>query len=141
MRKFLTSKGVLTTNDHTPDGPDEARVKAYEEHGVLGPDPSAPRVCLEQTFKGKWNKEVVDILTTNFILEVKQGTYQSVQHTWPQMKEDKVKKRCQSKLYRMQRICLKSKKGPESDKIGRMYQRRQEVNLLVGAVKLIANIL
>jgi hypothetical protein len=128
MRKFLERNGVLATKDHVPDGPNEARVKAYEEHGVSGPDRSAPRVCLDQTFKGKWNKEVVEILTTKFILEVKQGTYQPVQHTWPQMKEDKVRKRCQSKLYRMQRLCLKPRKGLESDKINRMYQRRQEVS-------------
>jgi hypothetical protein len=140
MRKFLESKGVLATKDCLPDGPDEVRVRAYEEHGVLGPDPSAPRVSLKQTFKGKWNKEVVEILTRRFILEVKQGTYQPVQHTWTQMKEDKVRKRCQSKLYRTQRICLKPKKGPESDKINRMYQRRQEVSLLVGTVVRIANV-
>ncbi|KAI9439155.1 WD40-repeat-containing domain protein [Lactarius indigo] len=126
MRKFLESGGVLATKDYIPDDPDEGRVKAYEEHGLLGPDPSAPRICLKQTFRGKWNKEVVEMLATNFILAVKKGTYKPVQHTWLQMNEDKVRKRCQSKLYRTQRICLNPKNGPESDKINRMYQRRQE---------------
>ncbi|KAH9033067.1 hypothetical protein EDB85DRAFT_1890353 [Lactarius pseudohatsudake] len=105
MRKFLESMGALAKKDYFPDPPDEGIVKAYEEHGLLGPDPSAPHVCLKQTFKGKWNKEVVDILTTKFISAVKLGTYKSVQHTWPQMTEDN---------------------SPESDKINWMHQRRQE---------------
>ncbi|KAI9430617.1 hypothetical protein H4582DRAFT_2086590 [Lactarius indigo] len=105
MRKFLESMGVLATKDYSPGHHDEGIVKAYEEHGLLGPDPSVPHVCLKQTFKGKWNKEVVDTLTRKFISAVKQGTYKPVQHTWPQMAEDK---------------------SPESDKINRMYQRRQE---------------
>ncbi|KAH9021082.1 hypothetical protein EDB84DRAFT_1565444 [Lactarius hengduanensis] len=126
MRKFLESEGVLATKDYFPDDADEGRVKAYEEHGLLGPDPSAPRICLKQTFKGKWNKEVVEILATNFIFAVKKGTYKAIQHTWPQMNEDKVRKRCQSKLYRTQHLCLNPKNGPKSDKINRMYQRRQE---------------
>ncbi|KAH8977147.1 hypothetical protein EDB86DRAFT_3093060 [Lactarius hatsudake] len=105
MRKFLESMGTLAKKDYFSDPPDEGIVKAYEEHGLLGPDPSAPRVCLKQTFKGKWNKEVVDILTTKFISAVKLGTYKSVQHTWPQMTEDN---------------------SPELDKINRMHQRRQE---------------
>ncbi|KAH9174007.1 hypothetical protein EDB89DRAFT_1904954 [Lactarius sanguifluus] len=126
MRKFLESEGVLATKDYFPDDADEGRVKAYEEHGLLGPDPSAPRICLKQTFKGKWNKEVVEILATKFILAVKKGTYKAIQHTWPQMNEDKVRKRCQSKLYRTQHFCLNPKIGPKSDKINRMYQRRQE---------------
>ncbi|KAH9012576.1 hypothetical protein EDB85DRAFT_1900244 [Lactarius pseudohatsudake] len=126
MRKFLESMGTLAKKDYFPDPPDEGIVKAYEEHGLLGPDPSAPRVCLKQTFKGKWNKEVVDILTTKFISAVKLGTYKPVQHTWPQMTEDNVRKRCQSKLYRSQRTCSNPPKSPKSDKINRMYQRRQE---------------
>ena len=120
MCKFLERKGVIATKDSSPDSPDEGRVRAYEEHGLAGPDPSAPRICLSQTFKGKWNKEVVEILTSKFILAVKQGTYQSVQHTWPQMKEDKIQRRCQSKLYRTQRICRKPEKGPNSDKINQI---------------------
>lgn len=127
MRKFLESKGALATKDYFPEDPDEGRVKAYEEHGLVGPDPRAPRICLNQTFRGKWNQEVVEILTTKFILAVKQGIYKPVQPTWPQMKEDNVRKKCQSKLYRTQRICLQPQKGPKSDKINRMYQRRQEV--------------
>ncbi|KAH9011499.1 hypothetical protein EDB85DRAFT_2159896 [Lactarius pseudohatsudake] len=101
----LVDHGDPRKKDYFPDPPDEGIVKAYEEHGLLGPDPSAPRVCLKQTFKGKWNKEVVDILTTKFISAVKLGTYKPVQHTWPQMTEDN---------------------SPKSDKINRMYQRRQE---------------
>src|SRR6266404_7362209 len=123
MHKFLESKGVLATKDYFPEVPDEGQVKAYKEHGVAGPDPSAPHICLEQTFKGKWNKEVVEILTTKFIWEVEQGIHRPVQHTQVQMKEDNVRKRCQNKLYRTQRTCLKPQKGPESDKINRMYQR------------------
>jgi hypothetical protein len=130
MRKFLESMGVLATKDYFPEDPDEGRVKAYEEHGLVGPNPSAPRICLNQTFKGKWNKEVVEILTTRFILAVKQGTYKPIQQTWLQIEEDNVRKKCQSKLYRTQRICMKPRKGPESDKINRMYQRRQEVRVL-----------
>ena len=131
MRKFLESKGALVTKVYFPENPDEGRVKAYEEHGLVGPDLRAPRVCWNQTFKGRWNKEVVEMLTTNFILAVKQGVYKPIHQTWPQMKEEAIRKKCQSKLYRTQRICLKPRKGPESDKINRMYQRRQEVCLLV----------
>ncbi|KAH8994145.1 hypothetical protein EDB86DRAFT_2829962 [Lactarius hatsudake] len=90
MHKFLESEGVLVTKDYFPDDADEGRVKAYEEHGLLGPDPSTPRICLKQMFKGKWNKEVVEILVTNFILAVKKGTYKAIQHTWPQMNKDRV---------------------------------------------------
>jgi hypothetical protein len=87
---------------------------------------------LRQTFKEKWNKEVVEILTAAFISAVKQGTYKPIQHTWPQMKEDEVRKRCQGKLYRTQYICRTRGQcpRPESDKVNRMYQRRQEVCLV-----------
>jgi hypothetical protein len=132
MRKFLESRGVLAGKDYYPDGAAEQLVKAYEEHSLLGPDPNAPRICLNQTFKGKWNREVVDILTAAFISAVKQGVYKPVLHSWPQMKEDEVRKRCQNKLYRTQYICRKHRKNPISDKMNRMYQRRQEVCLLVG---------
>ncbi len=44
-----------------------------------------------------------------------------IQHTWLQMNEDKVRKRWQSKLYRMQHICLNPKTGPKSDKVNQMY--------------------
>jgi hypothetical protein len=129
MRKFLESEGVLPTKDYTPDEPGQVQLKTYEEVGLMGPDYSAPRVCLTQTFKEKWNKEVVEILTTKFISAVKQGTYKPVQHTWSEMDEDSVRKRCQTKLYRMQHTRLK---GAKADKINRKYQRRQEVCLLVG---------
>ncbi|KAH9068131.1 hypothetical protein EDB83DRAFT_2314661 [Lactarius deliciosus] len=89
MCKFLESMGVLAKKNYFPDLPDKGIVKAYKEHGLLGPDPSTPCICLKQMFKGKWNKEVVDLLTTKFILAVKLGTYKPVQHTWPQMTEDK----------------------------------------------------
>ncbi|KAN0136800.1 hypothetical protein V8E53_005241 [Lactarius tabidus] len=46
---------------------------------------------LVDTFKGKWNKEVVDILTTKFILAVKQGVYKHIQPTWLQMKENSIR--------------------------------------------------
>ena len=140
MRKFLESKGVLPTFNYTPNDPDERQVRAYEEFGLPGPDPSAPRVSLQQTFKGKWNKEVVEILTTKFIAAVKLGTYSPVLHTWSQMEEDNVRKRCQNKLYRMQRACLKPDKGPKLDKINWMNQRRQEVCLLVALICEITNI-
>jgi hypothetical protein len=74
---------------------------------------------------------VVDILTTKFILAVKQGVYKHIQPTWLQMKENSVRKRCQSKLYRMQHICLKPQKCPNSDKINQMDQRWQEVSVLL----------
>jgi hypothetical protein len=140
MRKFLEKLGVLPTPNYTPNDPDNGQVKAYEEFGLMGLDSCAPRVCLKQTFKGKWNKEVVEILTSKFISAVKQGTYNPVLHTWPEMAEDNVRKRCQTKLYRMQRACLKVDKGPESDKINRMNQRRQEVCLLVALLCEITNI-
>ncbi|KAI9439048.1 hypothetical protein H4582DRAFT_2056894 [Lactarius indigo] len=126
MHKFLESMGVLTTKDYSPGHPNQGIVKAYEEHGLLGLDPSIPHICLKQAFKGKWNKEVVDIPMRKFISAVKQGMYKPVQHTWPQMAEDKVRKKCQSKLYRSQRACLNPQKSPESDKINQMYQRWQE---------------
>jgi hypothetical protein len=131
MRKFLESKGVLAKKDYFPDDPEARLVDAFEDHGIMGPDPNSPRVCLTQTFKGKWNKEVVEILTAAFILAVKQGQYKPVQHIWPQMGEDEVRKRCQHKLYRTQCICRRRGK-PVSDKLNRMYRRRQEVCLLIG---------
>ena len=131
MRKFLESRGVLAGKDYYPDGPADQQVRAFEGHSLLGPDPNSPRICLNQTFKGKWNKEVVDILTASFISAVKQGIYQPVQYSWPQMKEGEVRKRCQRKLYRTQLICRKQRKTPMSDKVNRMNQRRQEVSLLI----------
>jgi len=122
MQKFLESKGVLAKKDYFPDEPEARLVNAFEDHGIMGPDPNSPHVCLTQTFKGKWNKEVVEILTVAFILVVKQGQYKPVQHIWPQIGEDKVRKRCQNKLYRMQYICQRRGK-PELDKLNRMHQR------------------
>lgn len=133
MRKFLESRGVLVRKDYYPDGAADQLVRAYEEHRLLGPDLNAPRICLNQTFKGEWNKEVVNMLTAAFISTVKQGIYQPVQHSWPQMKETEVRKRCQRKLYRTQLICRKQRKSPMLDKVNRMNQRRQEVCLLVGS--------
>lgn len=142
MRKFLEDMGVLARKDHFPDGPEERLVKAFEDHGVGGPDRRAPRVCLTQTFKGKWNKEVVEILTASFISVVKEGRYRHVQHTWEQMEEGEVRKRCQRKLYRTQRLCRTRRNLPrrESDKINRMHQRRQEVCLLLGTLHQFANV-
>ena len=129
MRKFLETKGVLVTKGHFPNEPEQRLVDAFEEHGVAGPDPNSPRVCLTQTFKGKWNKEVVELLTTGFITAVENGTYQPVQMTWPQMTQGNVRKRCQNKLYRVQYLCRTREERPraDSDKVNRMYQRRQEV--------------
>jgi hypothetical protein len=131
MRKFLESKGVLASKDYLPDEPEGRLVDAFEEYGIVGPSPIAPRVCLTQTFKGKWNKEVVEMLTIEFVSAVKQGTYKPVQHSWLQMAEEKVRQRCQRKLYRTQYICRTHGKRSRanSDKINRMYQRRQEVCL------------
>jgi hypothetical protein len=131
MRKFLDSRGALAKKDYYPDEPEDELVRAYEEHHLLGPDPDAPRICLKQTFKGKWNRSVVDILTAAFISEVKRGTYTPVQASWPQMKRDEVWKRCRNKLYRAQYICRNRREPPTSDKKSRMYQRRQEVCLIV----------
>ena len=124
---FLESKGALARKNCFPDEPEDERVMAYEEHGLMGPDLDAPRISLKQTFKAKWNKEVVEILTTQFVLAIKQGIYNSVESTWSQMNVENVRKRCHSKLYRSQKICLKRRKDPESDKINRRKQRRQEV--------------
>lgn len=131
MRKFLESKGVLAKKDYFPDEPEARLVDAFEDHGIMGPDPNSPRVCLTQTFKGKWNKEVVEILTAVFISVVKHRKYKPVQHIWPQIGEDEVRKRCQHKLYRTQYICRRRGK-PESDKLNRIRQRRQEVCLPIG---------
>ena len=120
MQKFLESKGVLVKKDYFPDEPKARLVNVFEDHGIMGPDPNSPRVCLMQTFKGKWNKEVVEILTAAFILAVKEGRYKPVQHIWPQMGEDKVRKKCWHKLYRMQYICWGRGK-PKSNKLNRMY--------------------
>ena len=131
MRKFLESKGTLASKEYLSDEPEKQLVDAFKQCGIIGLSPSAPCVCLTQTFKGKWNKEVMEILTAEFILAVKRGTYRPVQHTWLQMTEDKVRKRCQSKLYRTQYICRTHGKCPraDSDKVNRMYQRQQEVCL------------
>lgn len=130
MRKFLESKGVLAVKDYYPDDPEDQHVRAYEKHGFFGPDLDAPRICQSQTFKGKWNKQVVDMLTAAFISAVQQGDYNPVQHSWQQMKEDEVRKKCQSKLYRTQYVCRERRKSPMLDKVNRMRQRRQEVCLL-----------
>lgn len=132
MRKFLQTKGVLATKGYFPDEPEQRLVDAFEEHGVAGPGPNSPRVCLTQTFKGKWNKEVVELLTAGFITAVQNGAYLPVQMTWPQMTQGNVRKRCQDKLYRAQYLCRTRRERPQadSDKVNRMYQRRQEVCLL-----------
>ncbi|KAH9008380.1 hypothetical protein EDB84DRAFT_1446971 [Lactarius hengduanensis] len=75
----------------------------------------APSHCLKQTFKGKWNKGGRDT-GDKFHLAVKKGTYKAIQHTWPQMNEDK-----------NATLVLEPQKWSKSDKINRMYQRRQEV--------------
>ena len=136
MRKFLERKGVLATKNYIPRAPDEQLVRVFEDHGIVGPDPNTPRVCLTQTFKKPWNKQVVEMLTVAFISAVKQGEYGFVQHTWPQMTEDEVRKRCQRKLYRTQYICRTHDQRPRAtaDKVNRMHQRRQEVYLIIGTL-------
>lgn len=129
MRDFLDLKGVRASNNYYPDPPDKELVKAFEEHGLIGPSPDAPRVCLTQDFGGKWNKAVLEILTTAFISAVKQGKYKSVVPTWPQMQMEEVRKRCKIKLYSTQYKCIKRPKGPAFDKLNRMYSRRQDVCL------------
>ena len=129
MRKFLKSKGVLVKGDYFPIAPEDRLVDAFKSHGIGGPDLNAPRVCVTRSFRGKWNKEVVEILMVGFILEVKVGTYEHIQHTWSQMTEDDVRKRCQKRLYRVHYMCRKRgmHSRSESDKINRMQQRRQDV--------------
>jgi hypothetical protein len=129
MRKFLESKGAVVKRDYVPNVPEDRVVDAFESHSIGGPDSNAPRISPMRTFRGKWNKEVVEMLTAGFILEVKQGTYQCIQVTWPQMTEDKVRKRCQNKLYRTGYICRTRgmHSRSESDKVNRMNQRRQDV--------------
>ena len=133
MRHFLKSKGVLARKGYLPDEPDKRLVKAFEENGEVGPDPKAPRVCLMQTFKGKWNKEVVEVLTAEFISAVNKGRYKHVQHSCPLMTEDEVRKRCRVKLYRTQRMCLLQRKPhrADEDKMNRIMQRRQNVCLFM----------
>ncbi len=119
MRGFLDQKGVRAMNGYYPEPPQEDIVEAYEEHGLMGPNPDAPRVCLMENLGGKWNKAVLEMLTTAFISAVKQGNYKPVEHTWPQMQEEVVRKRCQIKLYSTQRMCITHKhhKGPALDKL------------------------
>ncbi len=129
MRKFFESMGVLAKQDYIPNAPEDRLVDAFENHGIGGPDPNAPRMSPMRTFRGKWNKEVVEILTVGFISEVKRGTYQRVEDTWPQMTEGEVRKRCQKKLYRTGYICRTRgmRSRSEADKTNRMNQRRQDV--------------
>lgn len=129
MRDFLDRKGVRATNGYYPEPPDGELVEAYETHGLIGPNRDAPRVCLTQSLGGKWNKAVLEILTTAFIYDVKQGTYRPVEHTWSPMQEKMVRKRCKAKLYLTQRNCIKRPTGPEFDKLNRMHSRRQDVCL------------
>jgi len=129
MWKFLESKGVLVEKSYFSDEPEARLVDAFEDHGISGPDPNSPCVCLTQTFKGKWNKEVVELLTTGFITAIEKGMYQPVKIDWPQMMQDDVRKRCQAKLYRTQYLCQK-RAWAESDKVNCMYQRQQDVCLL-----------
>ena len=130
MRKFLESKGVLVKGSYFPAAPEDRLVDAFEDHGIGGPDPNAPRVCVTRSFRGKWNKEVAEILTVGFIAEVQMGTYERVKHTWSQMTEDNVRKRCLKRLYRVQYMCRKrgTRSRSESDKMNRMHQRRQDVS-------------
>jgi hypothetical protein len=44
MRKFLESKGVLAKKDYFPDEPEARLVNAFEDHGIMGPDPNSPHV-------------------------------------------------------------------------------------------------
>lgn len=129
MRDFLDQKGVCPSKNNFPEPPEEDRVRAYEL-GLIGSDPDVPRVCLTQTLGGKWNSAVLEILTTGFISAVKDGKHRPVEHTWPQMQEEVVRKRCQRKLYLIQRKCI-TRRGPAFDKLNRMYSRRQEVCLLL----------
>lgn len=129
MRNFLDQKGVRPSNNNFPEPPGEERVRAYEL-GLIGPDPDAPRICLTQNLGGNWNKAVIEILTAGFISAVKDGKHRPVEHTWPQMQQKAVKKRCKEKLYSIQRQCIKPP-GPASDKCNRMYSRRQDVCLLL----------
>lgn len=131
MRDFLDQKGVRSVGDYFPEPPEEQLVTAYEEHGLIGPNPDAPRVCLTQNLGGKWNKAVLEILTTAFISAVKQGKHRPVEHTWPQMQHEEVRKRCRTKLYSTQRKCITRPRGPVTDKLNRMYSRRQEVCVFV----------
>ena len=81
MRDFLDLKGVRATKDYYPNPPDEELVKAFEEHGLIGPNPNTPCVCLTQDFGGKWNKAVLEMLTIAFISAVDQGKYKSIVRT------------------------------------------------------------
>ena len=79
MRNFLKGKGVLVVQDYLPSEPDRDVVKAYEEHGILGPDIATPRICLHQMFGQKWNKRLVEMLSAAFISMVNLGIYPTVQ--------------------------------------------------------------
>src|SRR5258708_37927976 len=129
MRGFLDEKGICAVKGYYPEPPQEHLVKAFEDHNLMGPDPNAPRVCLTENLGGKWNMAVLEMLTTAFISAVKQGKYKPIEHTWPQMQEEEVRKRCETKLYLTQHTCITCLKGPVSDKLNRMHLRRQDMCL------------
>lgn len=129
MRDFLDQRGVRAANGYFPEPPEDRLVTAYEEHDIMGPTSDAPCVCLTQNFAGKWNKAVLEILTTEFISAVEQGKHRPVEHTWPHMQQEVVQQRCKAKLYSNQRKCI-TRQDLKPDKINRMYSRRQEVCLL-----------
>jgi hypothetical protein len=131
MRGFLDQKGVRALKGYYPEPPNEESVRAYEEYDLIGPNLDAPRVCLTQNLGGKWNTAVLEILTTAFISAVKQGKCKPVEHTWSQMQQEAVRKRCKTKLYSTQRKCITRPMGAASDKLNRMYSRRQDVSLCV----------
>ena len=131
MRSFLYQKGVRAVDKYYPEPPGENDVREYENYNGTGPNPDAPRLCLTQTFGGKWNKAVLEMLTTGFILAVKTGKHKPIEHSWPQMQEEEVRKRLKDKLYATQRKCNNCPKSPESDRLNRMHTRRQEVCLLL----------
>jgi hypothetical protein len=127
MRKFLDQHGVSASADYDPQPPEEQHVRAYEDHGLMQPNMDAPRICLTQNLGGKWNKALIEMLTTEFISAVKEGKHKPVEHTWPQMQEGSVRKRLKTKLYLTQRKCITRPKNPASDKLSRMHSRRQDV--------------
>lgn len=131
MRNFLDQKGVRVVDNYYPEPPGENDVRGFENHNGTGPNPDAPRLCLTQTFGGKWNKAVLEMLTTGFILAVKTGKHKPVEHSWPQLQQEEVRKRLKTKLYDTQSKCKNRPKGPESDRLNRMRTRRQQVCLLL----------
>ena len=92
MQNFLDQKGVHVIDNYYPKPSGENDIRGFENHNGTGFNPDAFHLCLMQTFGGKWNKVVLEMLTTGFILAVKMGKHKHVKHSWLQLQQEEVQK-------------------------------------------------